>query len=126
VRSSAAIGFFFLISPFIPHPFIEEVRQFPWELIGVLLAFGFVSRFLLVFSYYEAIERLPIPTISLLSTLVVAGGTLFAHLYLGEPIHGYQAAGTLLIILGAMVVEWAGLARLEEHLVHYIKSHRLH
>jgi len=123
-RSSTAIAFFFLISPFISHPFIEEVRQFPWELIFVLLAYGFISRFLLIFSYYEAIDRLPIPTVSLLSMLIVVGGTLFAHLYLGEPVAWYQATGAVLIIAGAVVVEWAGLHRFEEHFVHYMKAHR--
>lgn len=123
VRSCSAVAFFFLISPFLSHPFIEEARQFPWLLLPVLLAYGFISRFLVVFSFYKAIGRLPIPTVSLLSTLVVAGGTTFAHLYLGEPLFWYHIAGAALIILGSTVVQWAGLHRIEEQFVHFVKSH---
>ncbi|MDD5624097.1 MAG: DMT family transporter [Candidatus Peribacteraceae bacterium] len=123
VRSAIAISFFFLISPFRERPFIDEVQLFPLVLLPILLSYGFVSRFLLVFSYYEAIERLPVATFSLFSTLVVAGATLFAHFYLGEPIHWYQAAGGGLIIFGASLVHLQGLLPKEVLLRQYLKSH---
>ncbi|MDD3896613.1 MAG: DMT family transporter [Candidatus Peribacteraceae bacterium] len=122
-RSATAILLFFLISPFISHPFISEVMAFPLALIPVLLAYGFISRFLLVFSFYESLKHLPVASVSLLSTVVVGTALLFAHFYLGEPIHWYQAAGAALIMAGAIIVQSSGLRKLEQHLTHYWMSH---
>jgi len=125
-RSLCAIAFFFLLSPFINHPFITELQAFPWAMLSVLLGYGLISRFLLIFSYYESIERLPLPTVSLLGTVSVGTSMLFAHLYLGEVIAWYQACGALLIIMGAIVVQWGSLQKVEENLMHYLKSHHRH
>lgn len=122
-RSASAISLFFLISPFIKHPFISEITSFPFVLIPVLLAYGFISRFLLVFSFYESLKHLPVATTSLLSTMVVGTALLFAHFYLGEPIHWYQAIGALFIIIGAVIVQSSGLYKLEKHLTHHWMSH---
>ncbi|MDD5751557.1 MAG: DMT family transporter [Candidatus Peribacteraceae bacterium] len=123
IRSLCAISFFFVLSPFIPQPFITEMRHFPVELAAVLLSYGLISRFLVVFSYYSAIERLPLPTISLLSTTSVAGAMGFAWLYLGETITWYHIAGAGLIMTGASVVQWTSIQQLEERFVHFIKTH---
>lgn len=124
VRALAAMSFFFVLSPFISHPFITEIKSFPWEFLIVLLSYGLISRFLLVFTYYESIERLPLPTVSLLSTLTVGTATIFSYLYLGETIAWYHIIGAALIILGAGVVEWHNITKLEERVVHFLKSHR--
>jgi len=123
IRSSCAVLFFFAISPFIAHPFITEIRSFPITLIAVLISYGLISRFLLIFSYYESIERLPIATVSLLSTVSVAGAVLFAHLYLGEAVLWYHVAGVALILAGTAVVQWSSLSKLEKRFVHYVKAH---
>jgi drug/metabolite transporter (DMT)-like permease len=125
-RSLCAVAFFFLLSPFISHPFVTELHLFPWELLLVLLGYGLISRFLLIFSYYESLEHLPLPTVSLLGTLGVATSVLFAHWYLGELIMGYQVAGAILIILGAVVVQWGSIQKLEEHVVHFLKAQHRH
>ncbi|OIO53301.1 hypothetical protein AUJ46_05520 [Candidatus Peregrinibacteria bacterium CG1_02_54_53] len=126
VRSCCAIGFFFLLSPFITHPFAFEVSRFPLQLLGVLIGYGLISRFLLVFSYYESIERLPLTTVSLLGTLTVASGLLFSHLYLGEPVTWYQGIGASLIIAGAAVMQGRNLRKIQDHVRHYLETHHLH
>ncbi|OGJ78315.1 hypothetical protein A2398_05545 [Candidatus Peribacteria bacterium RIFOXYB1_FULL_57_12] len=126
VRSCCAIAFFFLLSPFISHPFVTELQAFPWEFLGVLLGYGLISRFLLIFSYCESLEHLPLPTVSFMGTVTVGTGLLFAHWYLGESILWYQSAGAALIILGAVIVQWGNLRKLEGHVVHFLKSHHQH
>ena len=125
-RSLCAIAFFFLLSPFIHHPFITELQAFPWAMLSVLLGYGLISRFLLIFSYYESIERLPLPTVSLLGTLAVGTSMLFTHWYLGEAVAWYQASGALLIILGAVVVQWGSLQKVEKYMAHFLKAHHRH
>lgn len=125
-RALCAIAFFFLLSPFIRHPFITELQSFPWALLSVLLGYGLISRFLLIFSYYESIERLPLATVSLLGTLAVGTSMLFAHWYLGEAVAWYQTSGALLIILGAVIVQWSSLKTVEERMVHFLKAHHRH
>ncbi|MDD5469272.1 MAG: DMT family transporter [Candidatus Peribacteraceae bacterium] len=122
-RSAFAIAVFFLVSPFISHPFISELAAFPFALIPVLLAYGFISRFLVVFSFYESLKHLPVASVSLLSTMVVGTALLFAHFYLGEPIHWYQAAGAALIMAGAVIVQFPEVRKVRAHIEHYWMSH---
>lgn len=122
-RSCTAIAFFFLLSPFISHPFVTELKEFPLAFLGVLVGYGLISRFLLIFSYYESLERLPLATVSLLSTLTVGTSLLFTWVYLHETIAWYQVTGAALIILGAVVVQWGSLRKIEEHLTHFMKAH---
>ena len=126
VRSLCAIAFFFALSPFIEHPFISEAREFPFELIPALVGFGLIARFLTMFAFYEAIERVPISTFSTMATLTTAGSAFFAYIYLGELLHWYQLAGAVLIILGAVFVHLNGLHRQEKHMKHQLKSHHRH
>lgn len=119
VRASVAITCFFLISPFTRHPLIEEIRAFPAALLPVLLGFGFISRFLNIFSFYEALDRLPVTVVSLFSNLTVIISITFAWWMIGEPIAWYHAAGGILIVLGALVLEVSGhpaARQLEQHL----------
>lgn len=124
MRSSTAIAAFFLISPFIQHPFIEEVLAFPVALIPALIGFGFVSRFLNSVMYYQAIELLPISTVSLVGSLDIIGTTVFAYFYLGEPVVWYQYAGGAFIILGTVLLELLGTHKNKEHLEKHLK-HRM-
>ena len=126
VRSICAIGFFFALSPFIEHPFISEAREFPLELIPALIGFGLIARFLTMFSFYEAIERVPIATFSTFATLTTAGSAFFAYIYLGELLHWYQLVGVALIILGAIFVHLNGLHHKEKHMEHQLKTHHRH
>lgn len=122
-RSSCSIAFFFLLSPFITHPFASEIATFPLAFLGVLIGYGLISRFLLIFSYYETLERLRLSTVSLLGTITVGTGLLFSHWYLGETVVWYQVTGAALIILGAVVVQWGSIKKIETHLLHALKAH---
>lgn len=108
VRSSTAIVTFFLISPFIPHPLIAEIIEFPLTLVPAVIGFGFLSRFLNSFSFYEAIAHLPVSTVSLFGALEVVGGVLFAFFYIGESVEWYHFLGGTFIFGGALLLEFAG------------------
>ncbi|OGJ55928.1 hypothetical protein A2706_05470, partial [Candidatus Peribacteria bacterium RIFCSPHIGHO2_01_FULL_51_35] len=126
-RAFVAVTAFLLLSPFIEHSLFEELQSFPLILIPALLGFGFISRFLNLFSFYEAIERIPVSTVSLLSTFNIIGGVLFASLYLGESIEWYHMIGGALIILGALLMELLGIhpsVKVQEQ--HMQQHHRQH
>lgn len=105
MRSVVAVTCFFLASPFITHPLIEEIKNFPLELIPILLGFGFISRFLNVFTFYEALDHLAVTTVSLIVNLTVIVSIVFAWMLLGEPVAWYHVVGGALIILGTIVLE---------------------
>lgn len=121
-RSMLAIITFFLVSPFIEHPFISEVIAFPLILLPTLFGFAFVSRFLNSVTYYVAIDRIPVSTVSLVSTLDVIGSTLFAFWYLGEPVAWYHYLGGAFILLGNILLELLGTHPTDKHLEHHLKQ----
>ncbi|MBI3331740.1 DMT family transporter [Candidatus Peregrinibacteria bacterium] len=125
-RASVAVGAFFLVSPFIEHPLREELLVFPAALVPALLGFGFVSRFLNLFSFYEAIERIPVSAVSLFSTINIVCGIAFAHFYLGEPILWYHLVGGGLILLGVLLLEILGVHQNESELEQHMKQHHRH
>lgn len=126
VRSGMAVAIFFLLSPFVEHQFIEDVEELPLSLIPVLLSFGFVSRFLSVFSFYTAADHLPVSTISLFAPMGTIAGVLFAHIYLGEPLFWYHYVGGSFTILGALLMSLAGLHPSKENLTSQMKQHHRH
>ena len=105
MKSTIAIVCFFLISPFLTHPLIAEVRTFPRELLLTLLGFSFISRFLNICSTYETIERMPVGIVAIFGSLTVIGSTLFSHVFLGETIAWYHLLGGAFIILGTLSLE---------------------
>ena len=125
-RAIVAIGAFLLISPFINHPLMQELRVFPTVLIPALLGFGFISRFLNLFSFYESIERIPVSTVSLFSTLNLLRGVTFAHVYLGEPIFWYHLIGGGLILLGVLLLEILGIHPNEKEMERHVKQQHGH
>ncbi|MBI3619138.1 DMT family transporter [Candidatus Peregrinibacteria bacterium] len=116
VRSILPVCTFFLLAPFIDVPFIRELRMMPLALLPVLLGFGFLSRFMNTFTFYEAMERLPVSTISIVSNLAVVVGMFFARVGLGEPILPYHLIGGAAIIIGSLLLEVLGVHPTEEHL----------
>jgi len=121
-RSLTAVTVFFLVSPFIEHPFISEVMNFPPMLIPTLIGFAFVSRFLNSITYYVALDRIPVPTVSLVSSLDIIGSTLFAFIYLNEPIMWYHYLGGAFIVLGNVLLELLGTHPSKEHLESHLKQ----
>ncbi len=120
VRASVAMMCFFILSPFVDHNLAEEISVLPLTIIPVLLGFGFLSRFLNVFSFYEALERLPVTTVSLMCNFTAIFSVIFSHWFLGEAIEGFHYLGGALIILGGVMLEFVGShpsdAHLEAHL----------
>ncbi len=115
-RSLVAIAIFFLLSPFEPQTFLSEVRAFPLSLLTALIGFGFISKFLNVFSFYQALERLPVSTVSLVGSTGVVVSVAFAHWLLSEPIFLYHIVGGILIVGGTVILEAMGLRHTRMHL----------
>jgi len=125
-RSMTAMSVFFLTSPFVNHPFMDEVRGMNIELAPVLIGFAFVSRFLNSITFYQAVDRLNIVTISLTNSLTIITSLCFTWLYLGEPLVWYHFFGGSFIILGNILVELTSLKRhSERELAHSLKQ-RVH
>lgn len=126
VRSTTAVCCFFLVSPFIEHPLIEEIQAMPLALLPVLIAFGFMSRFLNVFTFYEALERLPVTTVSMFSNFAIIASALFAHFYLGEPITIFHMIGGGMILAGGLLLEFVGTHPSEQHLENHLRQRQGH
>ncbi len=126
VRSLTAMTIFILLSPFLEHTIVEDVRTFPFALLPALLGFGFIARFLNIFTFYEAIDRLPVSTVSLLGNLSVIVGVLFAHWYLSEAIFWYHWVGGGFIVFGTILLETIGIHPSEKHLQHHMEQHHHH
>lgn len=104
-RACAGMGVFFLLSPFMLQTLLKELRAFPMELIVALIGYGFFSRFLNLFCFYEAMERLPVYRVSLLLNLTIIASLAFANAYLGSPIKPYHIAGAGFILMGSVLME---------------------
>ncbi len=108
-RSTIAISGALTLSLLLPSiGTFAEARALPLQLLGVLIGFAFISRFLNLFSFYQSLERLPVGTLSVFSNLNVISSMIFARLYLGETIQGYQIVGGMFIIGGAVLLELLG------------------
>ncbi len=126
MRSMTAILCFLFLSLFLEHSLVTEVGSFPMKGVTVLLGFGFLSRFLNVFGFYEALERLPVTTVSLVSNGTMIFSIIFSHWFLGETIYGYHYIGGALIILGALLLEFAGTHPSEAHLEAHLQQRSGH
>ena len=122
-----AITFFLIVAPLIQLPLVEEISTFPIELFGALIGYGFLSRFLYLFSFYESLERMSAHTVSLFLPLISVGSLTFAHFYLGEEIHWYHIAGGLFIIMGSLIIRLSSKhfkgGHLERHMRHGNRHH---
>ncbi|OGJ66058.1 hypothetical protein A3B61_01985 [Candidatus Peribacteria bacterium RIFCSPLOWO2_01_FULL_53_10] len=126
-RTCIALGIFFLASPFMHHTLIEELQHFPTELIFALLGYGFLARFVNLFSFYESIERLPIRTVSLLLNLGLVGSIGFAHVYLDAPVLPFHLAGAGFILIGSVLMEIESITGHKVHFAAHLKHrHRSH
>lgn len=125
-RSTVALLLFTLLNPFFEHPLREELRAFPFEFLPALLGFGFIARFLNLFSFYEAVDHLPVSTVSLALSLNIIGGTTFAALYLGEHFAWYHMIGGAFIVLGTMLLQILGMHPSEKDLEKHIRQHHRH
>ncbi|TSC57518.1 MAG: hypothetical protein Greene041662_941 [Candidatus Peregrinibacteria bacterium Greene0416_62] len=126
-RTCTALSVFFLTAPFMHHTLVQELQHFPTELIVALLGYGFLARFVNLFSFYESIERLPIRTVSLLLNLGLVGSIGFAHVYLGAPILPFHLAGAGFILIGSVLMEIESITGHKMHFAAHLKHrHRSH
>jgi drug/metabolite transporter (DMT)-like permease len=127
VRGLMAITFFLLLAPITEVNLIHEVRSLPYTLIGALVGYGFISRFLYLFGFYESMERLQVHTVSLVLPLVTIGSLFFAHIRLGEVLEWYHFAGALFLIAGSFVMKLSPKHKKGKHLARDLHhGHRHH
>jgi drug/metabolite transporter (DMT)-like permease len=126
VRALLATSFFLAVSPFVHSTLVSEFRAMPSELMIVLLCYGFIAKFLGIYSFHEAIETLKVSTVSMFSTLAIVGSIAFASLYLGEEIHLYQLIGAGLIVLGVLMMQKVGMHKNDKVHEHHMKQHHMH
>lgn len=126
VRGAIAVTFFIIISPFLEHNLVGELKAFPMTLLSALIGYGFISRFLYLFSFYEAVEKLPIHTVSMVLPLITVGSLAFAHVTLGETLLWYHILGGTLIILGSLVVQLSAKHFRGKHLSWHLRHSNRH
>ncbi len=105
VRVTVAIVTLCLISPFLRISMADEILHLPTALIASLVAFAVISRFTGMFGYYTAVERLPIGTVSLCSSITVIVSVLLSHVLTGEPLLLQHGLSALLIVTGTLIFE---------------------
>jgi drug/metabolite transporter (DMT)-like permease len=108
IRNIAGVVAIGIVSIMVEHAFVAEVQAFPVKKVLLLVAFTFFSRYLNLTFYYEALDRLPAMTMSLISIATPLSGLLFAFLILGETIHSYQMLGAIFIVFGLMIEQMSG------------------
>lgn len=121
-RSVTAICAFLAASPFIHHGLSGEIRSFPIALVPALIGFAFISRFINSVSFYEALERLPVSTITLTGAIDVILGTVVAWAMLGEPIRWYHFLGGAFLVMGTLLLELIGTHPSKEALEHHVRQ----
>lgn len=121
-RSLTAIVAFLAISPFVHHGLASEIQSFPVALVPALVGFGFISRFINSVAFYEALERLPISTISLSVAIDIILGTIVAWAMLNEPIGWYHFLGGGFIVLGVVLLELLGTHPSKKALEHHVRQ----
>ncbi len=117
IRNIAGIVAILIVTLFIQHSFVAEVQAFPVKKVILLVAFTFFSRYLNLTFYYEALDRLPATTISLIQIAAPLSGLVFAFLILGESIFPYQVLGGIFILFGLI------LEQVSEHSLRHLRFH---
>ncbi len=121
-RSLTAIVALVAVSPFVHHGLESEIRMFPLALIPALIGFGFISRFVNSVAFYEALERLPVSTITLTGAVDIILGTVMAWAMLGEPIAWYHFLGGAFLVTGTLLLELVGTHPNEKALEHHVRQ----
>ncbi len=103
IRNITAIIIVACLSTFLDHAFIRELTEFPAEKVVLLLAFGFFSRYINLTCFYEALDRLPATTVSLLEIANPLFGMFFAVLLLDESLYTYHIVGAGLMVIGLVI-----------------------
>lgn len=123
IRNIAAIITVSIIAIVINVSVVDEVAVFPQHKLLLLLAFTFFSRYLNLSFFYEALQRLPGTTLSLIQAATPLSGLVFAYLLLGETITTGQAMGCVIIIGGLVIENLSPKAVGSLHFFHSMISH---
>lgn len=126
MRGCYATGFFLACSPFVSANIAAEFRAMPPEMLTALLSYGFIAKFLGIYSFHEAIETLKVSTVSMFSNLAIVGGMILAATYLHEQITAPQIAGAALIIFGVLMMQRTGVHGTAEIQEHHMRQHHRH
>lgn len=125
-RGIIALTFFIILLPILKNNLVEEITNFPLIHIGAAIGYGFISRFLYLFSYYEAMERLEVHTVSLILPLITVGSLGFSAVYLGESIQWFHVLGAMFIIGGTLIMHFSGGFMSGKRLEHHLRHHQRH
>lgn len=125
-RAACAACTFALLLPFVEIGLSGELKLINMGIIMSLLGYSFISRFLGVYGFYQAIENLKVSTVSMAGTLTVVGGMIFASIYLGEHIHVYHIVGGTFIVSGVILAQTNGIHGKKTDPEHHIRQHYRH
>lgn len=103
IRSVSGMTFACIAIAFVGHPFAEELRAFPIDVVWLLIAFVFFSKFLQLTFFYAALDRVPAVKISLINQSTPLASVFFAVIILGESFTAYHAFGAALIVSGLLI-----------------------
>lgn len=121
MRGLIAAAVFCAAAPFLNVTLIQEFELLTVELFVVMTLYGFVGRFLGIYSAYQSIERLNVSTVSLFMTLSIVGGIAAATFYLGEQFELYQLIGGMIIVMGVLLMNHHGIHRSDHEHKHHLK-----
>lgn len=118
IRNIAGIVAVGILSLIVSHSVSAEVAAFPMQKVLLLLAFTFFSRYLNLTFFYEALDRLPATTLSLIQIASPLTGVFFAFLILGEHIQQFHILGGIFIVFGLI------LEQVSEQSIYSLRGHR--
>jgi drug/metabolite transporter (DMT)-like permease len=102
------------------------MQLFPYQMIGALIGYGLIARFLYLFSFYESMERLPIHKVSMMLPLITVGSLLFSNAILKEQIAWYHIFGGAMIIAGSAVMQLSTTHFKGKHLSFHLRHSNRH
>jgi drug/metabolite transporter (DMT)-like permease len=103
IRNIIGISAVLILSLTFRYSFGGEMASFPVSKIMLLVAFAFFARYLNLTFYYEAMDRLPSTTLSMVSIATPLTGLLFAVVILGEQLQPAHVLGGLVIVFGLLI-----------------------
>jgi drug/metabolite transporter (DMT)-like permease len=119
IRNFAGIIAVLILGVFLDHWLVAEVQALPLQKVILLVVFTFFSRYLNLTFFYEALDRLPVTTISLIEIASPLTGLMFAFLILGERISSAQMLGGIFIVFGLL------LEQVSKQSIENVRSHSI-
>ena len=86
----------------------NTIHHFSTELLWYGLILGIVATVIPTFVVSAAIKKIGSNNVAIISSVGPVSTILQAHLILGEKIHTGQIVGTILVIIGVVLIGWKG------------------